>query len=80
LKRILYTMSDVMEAYPHLNELTVPQIHARYQELKGDGNGANLPDETLRELLALARILRKRSAAPSARKTSSKTVPTLDAL
>lgn len=74
-------MTDVMDEFPHLNDKTLPELHARYQTLKGEGPSQQLSDEVLKELLAISRVLRKRAAAPTAKTSSKKAAaPTLDAL
>lgn len=72
-------MTDVMDEFQHLNAMSIGELHSRRQELIGSGPTSQLSDDTLRELLAIARILRRRSVAPAAKK-ATKTVPSLDAL
>lgn len=78
-------MSDVMQDYPHLNDLSQPALHQRYQQLKERKHpltGA-IDDDTLKELIVLARILRGRASAPTAKPKgggTAKNVPTLDSL
>lgn len=73
-------MTDVMdEFFPLLEGKTLGELHSRRQELIGNGPTSQLSDNTLRELLAIARILRKRSSAPAPKK-STKIIPSLDAL
>ena len=61
-------MTDFMEEFRGHNDLSVPQIHQRYQQIKIATDAAGkLTDDQLRELCALARILRKRSSAPTAK-------------
>lgn len=75
-------MTDVMDEFPHLNDKTLPELHSRYQALKGDGPSQQLSDATLKELLAISRVLRKRSSAPTAKVAVGKKAPppSLDAL
>lgn len=74
-------MSNVMEEFPELNDKTQPELYARYQQLKGDGPTRELDDETLKELLAISRVLRKRATAPTTKTAAKKAPPPgLDAL
>lgn len=77
-------MSDVMSEFPHLQDKTLGELHQRYQYLKeGPRTGPNngLSDEVLQELIAISRVLRKRSSAPQPKAASKKAAaPSLDAL
>lgn len=73
-------MTDVMDDFPHLNDKSLGELHSRRQELIGSGPVTHLSDDTLRELLALARILRRRSSVPTSKTKSAKITPSLDAL
>lgn len=74
-------MPDVMDDFSaKLEGKTLGELHSRRQELIGGGPTASLSDETLQELLAIARILRKRSSAPVAKKSAKTAAPSLDAL
>jgi hypothetical protein len=78
-------MSNVMDEFTHLNDCTAVQLFERRSNLIGqapDGNFKLLSDDVLRELVAIARILRKKvspaaTRTPAARKPL---VPTLDSL
>lgn len=75
-------MTDVMSEFPSLQDKSLGELHQRYQQLKDgprDGPNGGLSDAVLQELIAISRILRKRSAAP-ATKTAKKIAPSLDAL
>lgn len=78
-------MPDIMKDYEHLNTYDDNRLFTRQSELKGSapaGNFSLLSDEALQELLAIARVLRRRTTAPTAKSTSSKraAAPSLDAL
>lgn len=76
-------MSDVMSEFPHLNDKTLGELHQRYQLLKdGPKTGPNggHADEVLQELVAIARVLRKRSSAPTTKAKTAKAATTLDSL
>lgn len=73
-------MPNIMDDFTHLDGLSIPELHGKYQMLKGEGPSTQLSDEVLQELLAITRILRKRSTAPQAKKSSAKIAPSLDAL
>lgn len=74
-------MPDFMDQFKHLNDKTQGELLARYQDLKASGAPKDLSDETLQEMLAITRILRGRSAAPTSKKPSARAVaPSLDAL
>jgi len=78
-------MSNVMDDFLHLNDCTAVQLFERRSTLIGqapDGNFKLLSDDSLRELVAIARILRKK-VSPAATRTSTPRkplVPTLDSL
>lgn len=78
-------MPDIMKDYDHLNTWDEPKLFARQQELKGSlkpgETFADLSDEYLQELLAINRVLRKRTTAPTAKPSSKRApAPSLDAL
>jgi hypothetical protein len=76
-------MSDIMHEFPHLAAKTLGELHHRYQQLKeGPKTGPNngLSDDVLQELIAISRVLRKRSSAPVAKTSKKAAAPTLDAL
>jgi hypothetical protein len=74
-----------MDDFLHLNDCTPVQLFERRSTLIGqapDGNFKLLSDDALRELVAIARILRKK-VSPTATRTSTPRkplVPTLDSL
>lgn len=71
---------NVMDEFPDLNALTLPELHAKYQSLKGDGPSRELSDDDLKQLLAIARVLRRRASAPTSKTSTKKIAPSLDAL
>lgn len=73
-------MTNVMDEYAHLQNASIGELNARYQQLKTSAPYDQLSDEALQELVAIARIMRKRTSAPAAKKSATKTAPTLDAL
>lgn len=76
-------MSDIMTEFPHLATKTLGELHQRYQILKdGPRTGPNngLSDDVLQELIAIYRVLRKRSSAPAAKVSKKAAAPSLDAL
>lgn len=78
-------MPDIMIDYAHLNSWDENKLFNRQSELKGSvapGDFGRLSDEALQELLAIARVLRKRTTSPSAKISSGKRAPapSLDAL
>ena len=73
-------MTDVMDEFTHLKNASIGELNSRYQLLKTSAPVSELSDDTLKELMAIARILRGRTSAPTAKKSSSKIAPSLDAL
>lgn len=78
-------MPDIMKDYEHLNSWDENKLLIRQMELKAtapNGNYGQLSDETLQELLAIGRVLRKRTTAPTAKSAAGKRAPapSLDAL
>lgn len=71
-------MTDAMAQFEALQAMTTDALHARREELN------RLPepkdDDTLIELVAILRTLRKRTSTPVAKKSYTKVSPTLDAL
>lgn len=66
-------MPDVHDSFPHLQNLELPLLYARYEELKEglrklpDGSvdpSAIEDDEKLREMCVILASLRRRSAGP----------------
>lgn len=75
-------MTDVMDAFKHLDSMTQLQLFERRSALVGsapNGDYRQLSDETLQELVAIHRILRKHSGAGKASRARPDT-PTLDQL
>jgi hypothetical protein len=69
-----------MDAFGHLNTLTDVQLYTRRNELVGsapNGDYRQLTDLALQELVAISRILRRKTS-PASR--ARKSVPTLDAI
>lgn len=79
-------MSNAMDEFAHLNDYTPVQLFERRSTLIGaapEGNFKLLSDDNLRELVAIARILRKKvSPAAAAKNAASRKpmVPSLDNL
>ena len=77
-------MPNVMDAFEHLNNLDTTALFARRQALIGtapNGDFKQLSDEALQELVAIARVLRRKATGPSKVSNSRRTiVPTLDSL
>jgi hypothetical protein len=76
-------MTDVMADFPHLQDKSLGDLHQRYEQLKNgprDGPNGGLADSVLQELIAISRVLRKRSAAPLAKASRKAAAPSLDAL
>ncbi len=72
-------MPDVMESFTHLKDKSLGELHSRYQEVKNSAPVDKLSDEALQELIAINRILRGRSSAPTSKSTRAP-APSLDAL
>lgn len=75
-------MSDVMQEFTHLQGLDHTALLSRRQTiLSASPDMKQLSDEALQELVAIARILRKRATAPTAKPSSRRAAaPSLDAL
>lgn len=75
-------MADIMKDFVHLDSWDDNQLFNRQAELKGSAPAKDLPDATLQELLAIMRVLRRRTTSPTAKAASSKraAAPSLDAL
>ncbi|HEY0723360.1 MAG TPA: hypothetical protein VGD41_05135 [Pyrinomonadaceae bacterium] len=67
-------MPEIRDYYIHVRDLDIPALHNRRNELLASGQGsfASLPDESLAELLAVTRELRKRAAIAPKRTTAPK--------
>ena len=73
-------MTDVMDNFKHLNDMSQLQLFERRSSLVGsapNGDYRQLADEVLQELVAIHRILRKHTRPKVARKPET---PTLDQL
>ena len=57
-------MPEVRDYYSYVRELDIGALHVRRNELRSQSGGvfSSLPDESLAELLAVTRELRKRAA------------------
>ena len=69
---------SVMDEFSHLNDLSPVQLFERRSTLIGaapDGNFKLLSDDSLRELVAIARILRKKVSPAAAAKAASHRKP-----
>lgn len=78
-------MPDIMKDYEHLNSWDENALFNRQAELRqgfAPSDFGRLPDEALQELLAIGRVLRRRTTAPNAKTPSGKRAPapSLDAL
>lgn len=75
-------MPNIMDDFEHLNTWDDTRLLQRQAELKGSTPVGDLSDAVLQELLAIARVVRRRTTAPNAKTSSSKRAPapSLDAL
>lgn len=76
-------MPNIMTDFEHLKAKSTDEIFMRRQSLLADRDPKDfkdLPDETLVELVAIARILKTRAAPPRVTSGGKKITPTLDAL
>jgi hypothetical protein len=74
-------MTDVMDEFTHLNQMSQVQLFERRTQLVGsapNGDYRQLSDEALQELVAIHRILRRSSGGKSPRAKDE--IPTLDML
>jgi hypothetical protein len=77
-------MTNVMDNFQHLDSMTPTQLFERRTFLIGsapDGDYKHLSDETLQELVAIHRVLRRKTsnaAKPSVSRKGTNLVPTLD--
>lgn len=78
-------MTDVMDEFRHLDGMSQTQLFERRTALIGlapSGDYKQLTDEALQELVAISRVLRRKTS-PTAKPASAKKgglVPTLDSL
>lgn len=74
-------MPDIMEDYKHLDGWDDNKLFGRQSELKNSGLAMkDLSDETLQELLAINRVLRRRAHAPKPKASTRAAAPTLGQL
>lgn len=74
-------MPNVVEEFPHLNDLTQDQLYQRRTSLIGSapqGDYKQLTDDALKELVVIARVLRRRTSAPTS--AGKKVAPSLGML
>lgn len=77
-------MTNVMDQFGHLDSMTATQLFERRTALIGsapDGDYKQLSDDVLQELVAIHRVLRRKSAPgtkPSVSRKGANMVPTLD--
>jgi cytochrome c553 len=78
-------MTNVMDAFEHLNSLSQSQLFERRTALVGqapNGDYRALSDEALQELVAISRVLRRKTSStpkpPASRKGNA--IPSLDAI
>ncbi len=59
-------MTEVRDIYPEIEKLELHELHAKKDSIlaRGAGNYKDLDDDSLAELVAVTRALRKRAAAP----------------
>ena len=77
-------MTNLMDEFEHLNMLTPLQLYERRGALIGsapNGNFKELSDEALQELVAIHRVLRRKTVPPGRISGGKKApAPTLDSL
>jgi hypothetical protein len=80
-------MSNVMDAFAHLDAMSQTQLFERRVQLIGGsatGDYKDLSDEALGELVAIARVLRRKTATGkptlSRKAANSNLIPSLDNL
>jgi len=77
-------MSNVMDSFVHLDSMSPTDLLSRRSTLIGsapNGDYKKLTDEALQELVAIARVLRRKSSPATSTKSRQKDmVPTLDAI
>jgi hypothetical protein len=77
-------MSNVMDEFQHLDGMSQTQLFERRSSLIGsapNGDYKQLTDEVLQELVAIHRVLRRKSAPstkPSVTRKGANLVPSLD--
>ena len=76
-------MTNVMDAFGHLDTMTQPQLFERRSNLVSaapSGDYRQLTDEALQELVAISRVLRRKAASPATRARKGTFVPSLDSI
>jgi len=76
-------VTDVMDAFKHLDSLSQIQLFERRSALVGsapNGDYRQLSDEVLQELVAIHRILRRHSSPKTANRSIRSEIPTPDQL
>lgn len=78
-------MSNVMADFQHLDGMSQTQLFERRTALIGsapNGDYKHLPDEVLMELVAIHRVLRRRTSTtkPTVSRKGANLVPTLDSI
>jgi hypothetical protein len=79
-------MTNVMDSFQHLEGMSQTQLFERRTTLIGsapDGDYKQLPDETLQELVAIHRVLRRKTSSgtkPSVSRKGANLVPSLDSI
>ena len=78
-------MTNVMDAFGHLDTMTQPQLFERRSHLVSaapNGDYRQLSDEALQELVAISRVLRRKSSPATARANARRGsfIPTLDSI
>jgi hypothetical protein len=79
-------MTNVMDAFEHLDSMSQTQLFERRTQLIGtapNGDYKQLDDNALMELVAIHRVLRRKSSSPAKVSSSRKggnLVPSLDSI
>ena len=73
-------MPNLMTDFEHLKAIDTLRLMERRETLKASAPPESLSDESLIELLAIARILRTRTVAPKVSGAGKKVPANLDAL
>jgi hypothetical protein len=79
-------MSNVMDDFQHLDKMNHTQLFERRTTLIGtapNGDYKQLSDEVLQELVAIHRVLRRKTSPagkPAAQRKGANIVPTLDSI
>ena len=76
-------MTNVMDAFGHLDTMTQPQLFERRSNLVSaapSGDYRQLTDEALQELVAISRVLRRKASTIPPRARKGAFVPSLDSI